>query len=149
MRTLIAALDLAAEGRPVFPCSGTTKCPACPHGFKDASTDLETIERLWRDHPGNLIGVPTGSVTGIDALDIDSKHQAARDWWRNNRHRVPSTRVYRTRSGGFHLLFEHHDLVRCSASKIARGVDTRAAGGYVIWWPAAGLRVVSDAPPAP
>jgi hypothetical protein len=38
--------------------------------------------------------------------------------------------------------------LRCSASKIAPGVDVRADGGYVVWWPREGLRVVSDAPVA-
>ena len=47
-----------------------------------------------------------------------------------------------------HLIFKHDDAMRCSAGKIALGVDTRAAGGYVIWWPAAGLPVLCDAPPA-
>jgi hypothetical protein len=55
------------------------------------------------------------------------------------------TRAHRTRSGGVHLLFEHAPGLRCSTNKIARGVDVRSDGGYIIWWPAAGLPVLSDA----
>jgi hypothetical protein len=57
--------------------------------------------------------------------------------------------VHRTRSGGLHLIFGNDDGVKCSVGKIARGVDVRAEGGYIIWWPAAGLPVLSDAPIAP
>jgi Bifunctional DNA primase/polymerase, N-terminal len=144
---LIKALELAASGIPVFPCAAN-KCPTTPSGFKDASTEPDEIRRLWRVYPG-LVGVPTGKGSGFDALDLDIKHQEARDWWRDNRHRLPQTRIHRTRSGGLHPLFAHNDVVRCSASKIARGVDTRADGGYIIWWPAAGLPVLSEAAPAP
>lgn len=145
---LIKALELAASGIPVFPCAAS-KRPATPDGYKNASVDGDEIRRLCREHPGVLIGVPAGKGSGFDVLDLDIKHQEARDWWRENRHRLPRTRIHRTRSGGLHLLFVHNDVVRCSASKIARGVDTRADGGYIIWWPAAGFPVLSDAAPAP
>jgi hypothetical protein len=156
---LDAALDLAARGLPVFPArlceEACLKCkickaPACPHGFKDANTDLEEVRRLWRDHPGSLIGMATGATSGVDALDIDlPRHQTARDWWRQNRHRIPGTRIHRTGSGGLHVLFRHNDVVRCVAGKITLGVDTRGTGGYIIWWPAFGLPVLSDAALAP
>ncbi len=115
---LIAALDLAASGRPVFPCAIATKRPTTPHGFKDASTGSDVIVELWRDYPGGLIGVPTGNVSGLDALDLDAKHKEAKDWWRENRHRLPQTRTHKTRSGGLHLLFQHNDTMRCSAGRI-------------------------------
>jgi hypothetical protein len=40
-----------------------------------------------------------------------------------------------------HLLFKDCGL-GCSASKLAVGVDTRGAGGFIIWWPAEGHEVV-------
>jgi hypothetical protein len=147
---LSAALDLATRRYPVFPCSDRSKKPTTPNGFRDASVDPEEIRRLWRDHPGGLIGVATGKVIGLNVLDLDfGRHQEACDWWRGNRQRVPRTRTHRTRSGGLHLLFQHDDRVHCTAGKIRLGVDTRGNGGYIIWWPAADLPVLSDAPPAP
>jgi Bifunctional DNA primase/polymerase, N-terminal len=50
--------------------------------------------------------------------------------------------------GARHLIFRHSEDLRCSASKIAPGVDVRADGGYAVWWPREGFRVVSDAPVA-
>jgi hypothetical protein len=144
----LAALELAGTGIPVFPCAAT-KVPVSPHGFKDATTDAGTLRRLWQEYPGELIGVCTGRASGFDVLDLDAKHPEAKAWWKDNRRRSPKTRTHRTRSGGLHLLLAHNDAVRCSASKIARGVDTHAAGGYVIWWPATGLPIISDAPRAP
>src|SRR5262249_3036090 len=43
---------------------------------------------------------------------------------------------------GAHLLFKHAPGLRCSAGRIATGVDVRAGGGFVIWWPRQGLRVI-------
>jgi hypothetical protein len=121
-----------------------SKNPATPNGFYDAVTDETEIKNLWRADPGCLIGVRTG--LHFDALDLDPQ---AKDWFEHNRRRLPQTRIHRTRRGGLHVLFAHHEAVRCTASKIAAGVDTRGTGGYLIWWPAARLPVLSDAPLAP
>jgi hypothetical protein len=44
------------------------KAPACPRGFKDATTDSDGIRRLWRVYPDDLIGVSSGEICGFDAL---------------------------------------------------------------------------------
>ena len=44
---LKAALSYAEMGYPVFPCWPGTKKPISEHGFKDAVTDLEEVEKLF------------------------------------------------------------------------------------------------------
>jgi hypothetical protein len=143
-----AALTLAAFGYCVFPCRDD-KRPACPHGFKDATKNAEAIEELWRRFSGPLIGVATGTMSGFAVLDIDRKHPEAVEWWIQRRERLMPTRVHRTRSGGLHLLYRHSEGLTCSASKIAVGIDVRADGGYIVWWPAAGMPVLASAAQAP
>jgi hypothetical protein len=135
--TLTKALALAEWGLPVFPCAAN-KSPTCPHGFKDASCEPAAVRALWRYHPGPLIGVPTGAATGIFVLDADTaKHDTAAEWLERHAPYLPETRSHRTQSGGLHLLFKHRPGLRNTQAKLALGIDTRAEGGYVLWWPAA------------
>jgi hypothetical protein len=135
-------------GYAVFPCNDD-KTPACPHGFKNASTEPDRITRLWRDHPGPLIGVVTGPRSGISVLDIDQKHASGVAWWQDMHSLLLPTRVFRTRSGGLHLVMQHRDGVKNTQAKIALGVDTRGEGGYFIYWFAAGFECLDQSPPAP
>jgi len=99
-------------GLPVFPvrlckdaCLRCDVCKksACLHGFKDATTDPDTIRQLWRMYPGELIGIPTGATSGFDVLDIDTaRHPEAREWWIAHREYIPRTRLHLTGSGGLH-----------------------------------------------
>ena len=144
-RAMNDALTLGSMGLACFPCT-PSKRPACRHGFHDATTDPSDLRGLWARSPGNLVGVSTGEASGIDVLDVDPKHQEAVEWCKTHHERLPNTRVHKTRSGGVHILFRHAYGLRCSASRIARGIDVRANGGYIIWWPATGLRVLRAAP---
>src|SRR5262249_5694131 len=141
--TLAAAEALTQQGLPCFPCTAT-KRPACPHGFHDATCNPERLRALWHQYPGALVGVSTGEPSNLLVVDIDAKHAAAKSWWSENRDQLPTTRVHRTRSRGLHVLFRHVAGLKCSASKLAPGVDIRGNGGYVIWWPAAGLPVLCE-----
>jgi Bifunctional DNA primase/polymerase, N-terminal len=141
------ALALAAQGLACFPCR-KDKSPATPRGFHDASCDQQVVQQQWHCHPAPLVGVLTGEVSGVDVLDIDTRKDGE-TWFAQHRDRLPVTRIHQTCSGGLHLFFRHQPGLWCSAGRIAPGVDVRATGGYVIWWPAAGFPVLCDATPAP
>ena len=130
--TLVAALDYAANGMPIFPCR-LTKEPLTAHGFKDATTDQKQIRQWWNKWPHAMIGMPTGAVSGIDVLDLDLKPEEDID----GRKFVPNWKhlsnvIVRTPSGGRHVWFKSADKVRSTTDVIAPGVDTRGEGGYAI-----------------
>lgn len=128
---------------PSFPCNAE-KRPTCPNGFKDAAIPTHGLATLWARHPGVQVGVPTGAGSGLAVLDVDVA-KGGDAWWSANRERLPQTRMHETRSGGLHVLFNHRAGLKCSVAKIAPGVDVRAEGGYIIWWPASGFSVVDHA----
>jgi hypothetical protein len=156
------AMNLARTcGYHVFPVL-ENKAPATPSGFLDAEVQPDAIAKLWQCHPGPFIGVATGAKSGVSILDVDSggwaadekpsiieKHEAARWWWRKNANKIPLTRIYGTRSGGLHVVFQHRLGVGVSQGKIHQGIDTRGDSGYAVWWYAAGYPCHRHEPPAP
>ena len=155
MQALENALAVASQGYPVFPVrlcpAACMKCrickaPATPNGFHDATANAELIRDLWRQYPGPLIGVPTGTPSNVNVLDLDSaRHPEAVVWWLSNRRRIPHTRTHQTGSGGLHILFKHNELSRTGNGRLGEGIDVKANGGYVVWWPGFGRKVVLDA----
>jgi hypothetical protein len=139
---------LTDRGFGIFPVYAN-KVPATPHGFWDAVNTASEARRLFARYPNaSLIGIATGNASGIDVLDIDQRPQA-REWFADNRRRIPRTRAHRTRSGGIHLVFQHAPGMRCSTGRICIGVDVKAEGGCANYWPAAGLPILEASPPAP
>lgn len=130
--TLTAALNYAARGWPVFPCKPGGKAPLTRRGHLDASTDPEQIAAWWTAHPDANIGVPTGERSGLLVLDVDDP--AGLDALEAERGELPATRTHSTGSGGMHYLYRYPAgaEIRNSAGKLARGLDVRGEGGYVV-----------------
>jgi hypothetical protein len=60
-----------ARGWKIFPLQPRQKNPATPHGFKDATNDLEQINRWWTENTNYNIGVACGE-SNLTVLDFDS-----------------------------------------------------------------------------
>jgi len=135
---LDVALDTAAAGWPVFPCT-PDKRPATAHGFHDATTDPHAVHTWWTGHPDHLVGTPTEGMVVVDLDEPTSGPTgAAWAWWTSTAGargwHITDAPIVVTPRGGLHIYYRQPDGVdvRNSASKLAAGVDIRANGGYVI-----------------
>lgn len=145
-RMVDVALQISSElGFPVFPCreyidkkkNKVSKAPYTSRGFKDASTDENQIREWWSKFPNALVGVPTGEVTDIFVVDIDTDGKKdGQSSFDKLEVGDPETCQTITLSGGRHLIFKYPaDLpVTIDAGRLlGDGVDIRSDGGYVIW----------------
>lgn len=143
------AADLAQHS-PVFPCNDL-KRPLTANGFKDATRDPVAARQMFSRPGAVMIGMPTGTASGLVVVDVDVKNGAQGDaWLQENAGRLPPTRTHKTRSGGLHLLFRIPAGVeiRNSASRVAPGVDVRGQGGYIVVPPSPGYSVADGTEPA-
>ena len=136
-----AAAALARRGLRVLPCEPGQKTPlgaAVPHGCHDASDDPDTIGRWWRDYPEANVGIATGTGLVVLDLDVDSDRNIDGRYELERLEAevgpLPTTATVTTPRGGEHRYFHVAAGIdiRNSASKVAPGIDIRAAGGYVI-----------------
>jgi hypothetical protein len=141
-RLLNAALAYAAAGVPVFPLEPRGKKPAIARGFHSATTNPETIKRLWRIADRN-IGIPTGSISGFWVLDIDPGGEERISGLEADHGPLPATRSVITPRGGRHMWFRYTGPVPSTAGRIAPHVDTRGDDGYVVVPPSATARAYS------
>ena len=128
---LDAALALAGQGVPVFPCEPMGKRPATAHGFKDATTDPNLIQKWFEDRQEYNLACPTG--VAFDVIDVDGLAgiQALEEWAEGQpdiiRYIEPTVL---TPSGGYHI------YVPCSGIGNKVGwiphCDFRSTGGYVV-----------------
>ena len=119
------------KGWPIFPC-GPDKSPLTTHGHKDASLDIEQIQK-WNDqYPAANWGMPTGEKTKLVVIDIDKpggkhKHDGFATWdqLREEHSDLIQTVTVITGSGGKQLYFKYPagHTVRTGANILGPGVD--------------------------
>lgn len=144
---LDAALAYAARGWAVFPlhsapegrctcgaaqCARAAKHPRTQHGLKDATTDEATIRGWWSTWPDANVAIATGSVFVV--VDIDGAEGEKRlAELLSGREALPLSPVAHTGGGGRHVLFASPEgSLKNSNSKIARKIDVRGDGGYIV-----------------
>jgi len=120
-------------------CDNAGKHPRTSHGFKDATIDpidlMEWLER-W---PSMNVGLATGAISNVVVLDLDEKEDysgsTSLEVLEREHGKLPPTLTSTTGGGGKHYFFLYPDDVEklpSSVGKIARGMDFRADGGYVV-----------------
>lgn len=129
-RLLDAALLYAQWGWPVFPLRPGTKEPATRHGFKEATTDEDTIRHWWRRTSRANVGIPTGGL--FDVLDVDLKHGVWREWLALQQTMPDAHGIAITASGGLHVLLEPTGVGNNANLGKLRGFDFRGRGGYIV-----------------
>ena len=145
-----------ALGVPVFPCMsapGTRahKTPLLHNWGENASSDPDTIRSMFATPAAAMIGVPTGAKSECFVVDVDTKPgKVGKEWLDANQHRLPRTYTVRTATGGLHLYFNHlgRRVKNNNTGKVAKDVDVRGDGGYVIGAGSPGYTVADDCPAA-
>jgi len=117
-------------------CQNIGKHPRTMNGLKDATDDPEQIKRWWGMWKDANIGVATGKVSNLLAIDVDPRHdgwEGLRAWFERASAVFPPTLEAITGSDGSHYCFQMPDVdIRNSQSKLGQGVDVRANGGYIV-----------------
>lgn len=123
-------LDHIRHGWFVFPCKSRGKKPLTPHGFKDATNDPAKARKFWDQFPDANVGIDCGA-SNLAAIDIDPRNGGSLDGLTRMFGPIPQTATVKTGGGGLHLYFSTNGLkVRCR--KLAKGIELKADGGYVI-----------------
>lgn len=118
-------------GWPVFPLKSGRKVPVTRNGFKDATTDEETVRQWWEQSPRANIGIPTGML--FDVLDVDFNHGATKVWpnLRDAPKAVVSHGIALT-PGGMHVYLLPNGRGNGAGIYGQQGLDCRGRGGYVV-----------------
>lgn len=153
-QTLSAALRYARRGFLVFPCHsmrgrqcscGQAACPhpakhpRTPRGFKDATTNEQTLRTWWQRWPDANVAIPTGAGSGIVVIDTDHKPDQGIEGeetlsaLEKQHGALPETVEQITGGGGHQRFFRYPGVpIPCSTGTLGPGIDIRGDGGYVL-----------------
>lgn len=154
MTLVDSALHWAEAGVPVFPVN-KSKAPLTANGFKDGSTDPDTIRSMFSRSGAWGIGGAMGREAGLFAIDSDHYKPGAAglaakafiaDLERAGL--LPETRTHTTVSGGRHYLFSSE--AEWPNVNPSDGIEVKGEGGYIVLPPSPGYAVEREGiSPAP
>jgi hypothetical protein len=118
-------------------CTSKGKHPRTRDGHEAATTDEGTIREWWQKWPDANIGGATGARSRFHVIDVDPKNggdeslaalvETHGDEWLE-------TLYIKTGSRGCHFFYIQPDELHLNstAGRIAKGIDSRGTGGYVV-----------------
>ncbi len=148
----VAAITYARRGWAVLPiftvhngactcasgarCSSPGKHPILMGGVNAATKNVDEVARLWREHPHANVGIATGRMSGIIALDVDPRN-GGRETSRCLAVELgapPRTVCADTGGDGYHRFFLYPDtpLATRHALDNLPGLDVQSDGAYVV-----------------
>ena len=120
-------------------CGSPGKHPRTAKGLNDATKDQQLIKAWWQQWPDSNIGVRTGQASGIMAVDLDVKDDEVNgitNWYELlDDHGPASTMTAFTGSGGQHWIYKlpaNVEVRNDAGTKLAKGIDVRGDGGYIV-----------------
>jgi hypothetical protein len=134
-KTISAAQELAEIfSWAVFPVNPKTKTPYFRGWQEIASSNPDEIEDIFSGLQYAAIGVCTGKASALVCIDMDERAEySGLSNYQKAGFELPNCPTAQTPSGGCHLYFKQPQArIKNSASLIARGVDVRGEGGYII-----------------
>jgi len=127
-------------------CGSPGKHPRTAKGLNDATKDQQLIKAWWQQWPDSNIGVRTGQASGIMAVDLDVKDDEVNgitNWYELlDDHGPASTMTAFTGSGGQHWIYKlpaNVEVRNDAGTKLAKGIDVRGDGGYIVVAPSVHL----------
>ena len=110
-------------------CTSPGKHPCIRHGAKDATANPEIISEWFDEYPHGNYGVCTDE---LPTIDIDPRNGGDDAWRALLRHGYePHTWMVATGGGGRHIICGT-TATPTPCAKLARGVDLKGVGGYIV-----------------
>jgi Bifunctional DNA primase/polymerase, N-terminal len=105
-------------------------CLTC-HGFYAATLDVVRVQEMMRLHPGGLLAIRTGAVSGTVVIDVDAAGlPAMRQMIADSL--LPRTLAQRT-GNGYHLVYAHPGVrIASGPGKGGLGIDVKSDDAYIV-----------------
>lgn len=130
MKQLANALKYLDKGFSVIPVKANKKPYISWEEFQKRRPTREEVTQWWTNWPFAMIGIVTGSISGIDVVDTDN--QEADEELQSY---LPDSFIcptQRTPGGGKHYVFTHADGIRNSNDRSPFKFHVRGQGGFFI-----------------